>query len=146
MIGPVAAAAALALAAPGLPLLSAEPEWRLASADGDSATFIDHRSRLRAGDTVRFWSTSVLRRPGRRLNGIRVLIEADCRKFTYRPLTTMIMLGATPLLSGPGRKSTARPGRDGYEMVRAGCGLKPPGAVSADPEKDMAVFWAKEAG
>jgi hypothetical protein len=139
------AALALALAAHGLAPPPADGEWRLASADDDSATFIDHRSRQRTGDKARFWSVGVFRQPGRRINGIKTLIEADCRKFTYRPLTTMIMLGSTPLLSGPGRTARARPGRNGYEMVRAACGLKPPGAVSADPVSDMTAFWEQEA-
>lgn len=134
-----AAAAALGFALPG-----ADAQWRLAAADGRSATFVDHASLERAGDKVRFWSLTVVRKQGPDFGGAKALVQADCRKFTYRPLTTVFMLGATPVMSGPGRTAQAKPGRSGYEMMRAACGVTEAGAVSADPVRDMFDRWAKE--
>lgn len=144
MMDRVALAAAAALAAPGAAPIDAGAEWRLATADGESATFVDHARLERTGDKVRFWSLKVARKQGRDFGGARELIQADCRKFTYRPLTSVFILGTTPVMSGPGRTALARPGRNGYEMVRAACGLKAPGAVSADPVADMFARWAAE--
>jgi hypothetical protein len=136
-----AALAAAALATQGVALPGAGAEWRLATADGDSATFVDHASLERTGDKVRFWSLKVVRKHGRDFGGARALTEADCRKFTYRPLTTVFILGTTPVMSGPGRTALARPGRSGYEMLRLACGLKAPGDVSADPVAEMFARW-----
>jgi hypothetical protein len=144
MTGAAAFAAAAALAAQGIALPDAGAEWRLATADGDSATFVDHASLQRTGDKVRFWSLKIVRKQGRNFSGARTMTQADCRKFTYRPLTTVFMLGTTPVMSGPGRTALARPGRSGYEMMRAACGLKALGAVSADPVADMFARWALE--
>jgi hypothetical protein len=144
MTGSTALAAAAAAAALGFTLPAADAQWGLVAADGDSATFIDHASLERAGDKVRFWSLKIVRRQGPDFSGARILTQADCRKFTYRPLTTVFILGATPVMSGPGRAAKAKPGLSGYEMVRAACGLKAPGAVSADPVRDMFTRWARE--
>ncbi|HEX8261979.1 MAG TPA: hypothetical protein VF547_03800 [Allosphingosinicella sp.] len=143
MIGPAALAAA-ALAAQGVALPGAGAEWRLATADGDSAIFVDHAGLERAGNKVRFWSLKVVRRQGPEFSGARALTQADCRKFTYRPLTTVFILGATPVISGAGRTALARPGRSEYEMLRVACGLRAPGAASADPVADMFARWRLE--
>jgi hypothetical protein len=139
-----AALAAAALAAQGFALPGAGAQWRLATADAESATFVDHASLERTGDKVRFSSLKVVRKQGRDFSGARALIQADCRKFTYRPLTTVFMLGVVPVMSGPGRTALARPGRSGYEMLRAACGLKAPGDVSADRVADMFARWTVE--
>ncbi|HEU0099724.1 MAG TPA: surface-adhesin E family protein [Allosphingosinicella sp.] len=143
MAFPPSLAVLAALAAQGL-APPADAEWRLAAADDDSATFVDHRSLLRAGNQVRFWSVSIYRKAGEKVNGIRTLAEADCRKFTYRPLAATMMIGGTGVLPGPGRTSKARKGSNGHQLIRAACGLDPPGAVSADPLQDMTAYWAQE--